>query len=88
MLTAGLHIITHRHTSIIMRRFFFHFGTVYMYRVFTISMTILPVPKLPPGHCMPPTDGSISQILARSAQQLIGGGMDMTGVNMCGQYAV
>jgi shingomyelin synthase len=83
---AALHVISHRHTSIILRRFFFHFGTVYLYRVFTISLTILPVPKLPPNQCMPPTDGSLRQVLARSFGQLVGGGMDMTGNNMCGDY--
>jgi shingomyelin synthase len=81
---AGLHILSHRHTSIILRRFFFHMGTVYLYRVFTISLTILPVPKLHPGKCMPPTDGSVGAIISRSVSQLIGGGMDMTGQNMCG----
>lgn len=81
---VGVHILTHQHTSVILRRFFFHFGTVYLYRVVTISVTILPVPKLPNGHCMPPTDGSLQQIFARSFGQLVGGGMDMTGNNMCG----
>ena len=69
-----------------MRRFFFHFGTVYLYRVATIYVTILPVPKLAPGHCMPPTDGSLKQLFERSFGTLAGGGMDMTGKNMCGDY--
>lgn len=86
MVLAGLHIITHRHTSIILRRFFFHFGTVYLYRVLTISVTILPVPKLPPGHCLAPSDGSAAAIFSRAFGTLLGGGMDMTGVNMCGDY--
>jgi len=81
-----LHIVNHRHTSIVLRRFFFHFGTVYFYRVFTISFTILPVPKLPAGHCMPATDGTWSAILKRAFGVLAGGGMDMTGKNMCGDY--
>ena len=84
MFLVGIHVLTHQHRSIILRRFFFHFGTVYLYRVVTISVTILPVPKLPPGHCMSPTDGSLQQIFARSFGQLVGGGMDMTGNNMCG----
>jgi len=81
-----VHIITHSHSSIVLRRFFFHFGTVYLYRVATIYVTILPVPKLAPGHCMPPTDGSLKQLFERSFGTLAGGGMDMTGKNMCGDY--
>merc|ERR1711935_423756 len=81
-----LHIVNHRHTSIVLRRFFFHFGTVYFYRVLTISVTILPVPKLPEHHCMAPTDGTWGAILKRAFGVLAGGGMDMTGKNMCGDY--
>jgi len=81
-----LHIVNHRHTSIVLRRFFFHFGTVYFYRVFTISVTILPVPKLPANYCMEPTDGSWGAIFKRAFGVLAGGGMDMTGKNMCGDY--
>lgn len=81
-----IHIILHRHTSIVLRRFLFHFGSVYLYRVLTIYVTILPVPKLPQGHCMPRTNGTVRQILERSFQTLAGGGMDITGKNMCGDY--
>ncbi len=98
VILSQLHIITHVHFSIVFRRFLFHVGTgisifeascqksvlVYLYRVLTISVTILPVPKLPPGHCMPKTDGSIEQILGRAWKTLSGAGMDMAGMNMCG----
>ncbi|CBY10575.1 unnamed protein product [Oikopleura dioica] len=86
VILSQLHIITHVHFSIVFRRFLFHVGTVYLYRVLTISVTILPVPKLPPGHCMPKTDGSIEQILGRAWKTLSGAGMDMAGMNMCGDY--
>lgn len=83
---ASIHTITHVHFSIVLRRFLFHIGTVYLYRVITISVTILPVPKLPPNTCMPKTDGSVEQILARAFSTLSGAGMDMAGYNMCGDY--
>ena len=83
-----IHIILHRHTSIVLRRFLFHFGSVYLYRVLTIYVTILPVPKLPQGHCMPRTNGTVRQILERSFQTLAGGGMDITGKNMCGSVGL
>ena len=78
--------MTHSHSSIVLRRLCFHFGTVYLYRVATIYVTILPIPKLAPGHCMPPTDGSFKQMLERSFGQLTGMGMDITGKSMCGDY--
>ncbi|CAG5097676.1 Oidioi.mRNA.OKI2018_I69.XSR.g15181.t1.cds [Oikopleura dioica] len=74
---AHLHFITHVHFSIVFRRWLFHVGTVYLYRVLTISVTILPVPKLPPNHCMPKTDGSVEQILQRAWKTLSGAGMEI-----------
>ena len=56
---SSCHMVSHRYRSIILRRFFFHIGTVYMYRIFTISFTILPVPKLPLNNCAPKTDGQL-----------------------------
>jgi len=51
-----LHALLHKDRSVILRRFLFHIGTVYGYRILTTSVTILPVPKLPLDSCMPKTD--------------------------------
>jgi hypothetical protein len=48
-------------------------------------VTIFPVPKLPPGHCRERSDGSAAAIVARAWETLVGGGLDMNGVIMCGQ---
>ena len=85
---AYLHIFTHRHPSIVLRRFFFHFGTVYGYRSFTMTSTILPVPKLPPGHCTSKTDGTLGAVVKRALHTLAGGGLDLNGVTLCGYYFV
>jgi len=79
-------LINNKYRSILLRRFFFHIGTVYMYRIITISFTILPVPAVKPDHCAPKTDGSISEILMRAGKLFLGAGMDITGQNMCGDY--
>ena len=57
-----------------------------MYRIFTISFTILPVPAVEINHCAPKTDGSPGQIFSRASKLFIGAGMDLTGQNMCGDY--
>ena len=79
-------MLYHKHTAIILRRFFFLFGTVYFYRIITVPVNVLPVPPLPEGHCMPPTDGSWAQILGRVFGVLGGGGMSITGKTLCGDY--
>ena len=82
----------HKHRLVILRRFFFVIGTLYIYRCFTTLVTSLPVPGL---HivCQPKFDlsggGSAPfMVLKQTLVTLSGGGMQMANDPKlgCGDY--
>ncbi|XP_060749538.1 phosphatidylcholine:ceramide cholinephosphotransferase 2 [Tachysurus vachellii] len=75
-----------KHKSIIGRRFFFLIGILYLYRIFTMYITTLPVPSTH-MNCAPKLyDDSVGK-LYRIFQLLSGGGLSITGSHMmCGDF--
>ncbi|XP_076145603.1 phosphatidylcholine:ceramide cholinephosphotransferase 2-like [Alosa pseudoharengus] len=89
MLLVGLFLMQWlflKHRAIIIRRFFFLQGTLYLYRCVTMYLTVLP----PPGshlNCAPKLYGDAQGKVYRMLKMVSGGGLSITGSHiMCGDY--
>uniref|UniRef100_A0A8C4N9R8 Sphingomyelin synthase 1a n=1 Tax=Eptatretus burgeri TaxID=7764 RepID=A0A8C4N9R8_EPTBU len=81
-----LHCLLLRQRQVILRRFMFLAGTLYLYRCITMAATILPVPGLH-FQCAPKLGNDVAGRVRRAFRLLAGGGMTLTGAhNLCGDY--
>ncbi|XP_029608578.1 phosphatidylcholine:ceramide cholinephosphotransferase 1 [Salmo trutta] len=75
-----------KYRSIIIRRFFFIVGTLYLYRCVTMYITTLPVPGMH-FQCSPKLFGNWEVQMRRIIKLIAGGGLSITGSHtMCGDY--
>lgn len=75
-----------RYKSIVIRRYFFIIGTLYLYRCITMYVTTLPVPGMH-FQCAPKLNGDSHAKVQRVLRLLSGGGLSITGSHiLCGDF--
>ncbi|XP_057700014.1 phosphatidylcholine:ceramide cholinephosphotransferase 2 [Corythoichthys intestinalis] len=81
-----LQLFFFQHKSIVLRRYFFIAGTLYLYRCVTIYITTLPVPGMH-MNCAPKLYGDFYGKFWRVLNLISGAGMSMTNTTiMCGDF--